>query len=86
MLVTDRNGRSITSTPVNVSVRLPDLLLAPAPSSGKLLLTWPADATSYRLESAFDLAGPWSNVPLGDTNSILITPVQRAQFFRLCTP
>jgi hypothetical protein len=84
VVVTDRNGQSITSAPVSVIVTLPALNLAPA--AGALSLAWPAGATNYGLQSATNLVGPWSSVPVAGTNSMTFPTTNSAQFYRLSAP
>lgn len=85
VVVTDRHGRSSTSALLNVFITLPTLQIGSAALPGDLLLTWPADAGHYRLESSMDLL-KWQNVPLGGANSYAFTPEPPGQFFRLAAP
>ena len=61
-----------------------------APAGTNVILTWAADATTYHLETATNLANPgtWSdvtNVPVvtGNTNSVTLPAANASAFFRL---
>lgn len=70
-------------------VTLP-LLLQIAPAGTNVVLAWPADATSYHLETTVSLfpASTWTTVPnaptvLGTTNQLILPAGQTSAFFRL---
>lgn len=60
---------------------------APALSIGRegsnVVVSWPAGATGYTLESAPAISGPWSVVPGVTGNSATVAPSAAAQLFRL---
>jgi len=70
-------------------VTLP-LWLQITPAGPNVLLTWPADATNYHLESTASLssASPWTTVPnlptlIGPTNQLVLPASNASAFFRL---
>jgi len=72
-------------------VTLP-LLLQITPAGTNVILTWPADATSYHLETTASLfpASSWIAVPnpptlIGTTNQLVLPASNASAFFRLAT-
>ena len=59
----------------------PPVTISRVPASANVRLNWSAPAC-YRLQSAANILGPWSDVVNG-TNGVVVTTGAGAQFFRL---
>ncbi len=85
------HGARTWSAPVRVTVlpEIPRLTIQPM-NVTNVAVTWPIDLAGFFVESASDLAGPWTLSPvppyLGETNQTATIPMADQQFFRLMRP
>jgi hypothetical protein len=79
-------GPSAAGIPIVLHVAPPAQppALAITRSGANLVISWPADATGFTLESAAALpASSWTAVPGVTGNSVTISPAGAASFYRL---
>ena len=79
-------GPSAAGIPVALTVAPPaePPTLAITRSGANLVISWPAEATGFTLESAPALpASSWTALPGVTGNSVTITPAATASFYRL---